>query len=708
MDDKWSTILGHRIPHGERVRYAFNSVSKPYFRGISPGCVTCGEGSWACVFIAHACTRRCDFCLREPTEAFDFVPYADRNIKIHSVERLIAYIQHFGFKGVAFSGGEPFLAFERLLGFVFTIRRALGTQPYLWAYTNGDLVTEDKLVALAKAGLDEIRFDISARDYDLTPIYSASQHIPTVTVEIPAIPEDADKVKRLLPTLCSVGVKHLNLHQLILNSHNQAALEARGYTILRNELFADVSPALESQAAAIEILNYVSAEHLPLAVNYCSHLYKYLFQQQGFRRLYSPMVRSEEEELTPTGFLRKIADANHADANEAADQVRERDGDPVTVTYSEPSLKSIRDAQKYGASSAPHPIDPDVAVLKNITGTFILANETAELFFRLLFVERRTVDGAFQEACDLFAPDSLHHDALRSDLREFQRRLQVYEYLPYTLESPNAGPQRTGNASPGPLRGHDTMGSYVPPVLVEVFRAHSSSVLMHPGFNLSSAEEAIRMSRAWGRGCCLELTVGRPGETVPDLIETLTFVMRHGDYVDFRLSDTLHVYCSDTADYDYAMCGFALRQDHDRKERASAVDPDVKMLRRFVLGNAVFNAGLSVRSIFGWKDFLDLDLNRHAVSSEAAAILYELWKAAGTHGDKVTALAEMEEGTRGSGLVNDRAQSVYPDRLPRNVSLKGWFSLDKNELRNRQRIGKLFLDALRDLRRKVIVEDREG
>ena len=59
-----------------------------------------------------------------------------------------------------------------------------------------------------------MRFNISARKYDLKAVKMAAGIIDTVTVEIPAIPEDYEILKKCLPRMKAIGVAHLNLHQL--------------------------------------------------------------------------------------------------------------------------------------------------------------------------------------------------------------------------------------------------------------------------------------------------------------------------------------------------------------------------------------------------------------------------------------------------------------------------------------------------------------
>ena len=85
---------------------------------------------------------------------------------------------------------------------------------------------------MKEAGLNEIRFDIAARKYDLKAVAMATAIIDTVTVEIPAIPEDYEIVKRCLPRMKALGVAHLNLHQLHASRYCYKQFVARGYTFL--------------------------------------------------------------------------------------------------------------------------------------------------------------------------------------------------------------------------------------------------------------------------------------------------------------------------------------------------------------------------------------------------------------------------------------------------------------------------------------------
>jgi len=126
---------------------------------LSPGCLLCGQGAWSCLFINSICNASCFYC---PTEQPSKSEPTTNGIPFQSPQTYVDYLKKFRIGGVGISGGEPFLTFDRTMQFVSTIKRHLGSRVYLWMYTNGILATEERLRKLRDAGLDEIRFDITA------------------------------------------------------------------------------------------------------------------------------------------------------------------------------------------------------------------------------------------------------------------------------------------------------------------------------------------------------------------------------------------------------------------------------------------------------------------------------------------------------------------------------------------------------------------
>ena len=184
------------------------------------------------MFITGLCNAKCFYC--PASQDKDETPQTQR-LLFADPERYAQYVNHFKFSAVSFSGGEPLMVLDRTLRAIETIRRRCSPDVYIWMYTNGILGNEAKFRQLAAAGLDEIRFDLGATDYHLNVLRSAADCVRNVTVEIPAVPEEVERLKHLLPRLCELGVPRLNLHQLRLTAYNAEKLLQHEYTYLHGE-----------------------------------------------------------------------------------------------------------------------------------------------------------------------------------------------------------------------------------------------------------------------------------------------------------------------------------------------------------------------------------------------------------------------------------------------------------------------------------------
>jgi len=275
------SCLGTKIHHGP----------------LSPGCRQCADMAWSCLFISGRCNGRCFYC---PTPQNTDDPPMSGSVPFHRAQDYADFVRFFGFGGASISGGEPFLDFEKSLAYVQALRRTCGPDLHIWLYTNGILVTENRLRLLAEAGLNEIRFDIGATNYDLKFASLAAGIVPTVTVEIPAVPEDATRLHSLLPDLCAAGVTHLNLHQLRLTPHNARHLLEHAYTYVHGPKVT----VLESELCALALVAHAARHKLPLAVNYCSFVYKHRFQAAASRQRFGAPLLESGEALTGSGHIR--------------------------------------------------------------------------------------------------------------------------------------------------------------------------------------------------------------------------------------------------------------------------------------------------------------------------------------------------------------------------------------------------------------------
>jgi len=275
--------------------------SKLHSGALSPGCSICGNGGWGCNFVNRLCNRHCFYCPQDRSTMAESEPQTD-GISFKNPSEHIFFLKTFQIKGVGFSGGEPLLVLDRLLDHIKKIRQEFGDSIYLWAYTNGDLADRNSLAELGQAGLNEIRLDLSARGYDLSPIHLMKEHIPTVAIEIPAIPEDFDRVKNLLAQMERMGVDFLNLHQLHASENNYQALCKRNYHFLHDLNI----PVFESELTALKLLAFAREIQIDLPINYCSSVYKRRFQSHDLRTRSARLVLNGYEEITDAAYIRSI------------------------------------------------------------------------------------------------------------------------------------------------------------------------------------------------------------------------------------------------------------------------------------------------------------------------------------------------------------------------------------------------------------------
>jgi len=285
------------LEHNAKFGYAGTKVN---CTGLSPGCRQCGDGAWSCLFINGRCNGNCFYC---PTSQDDDGPPVTNGLVFTTPEDYAAYVATLGFGGVSISGGEPLMTADLTLSYVRAVRKRCRDDLHLWLYTNGTLLTPDLCHRLRDAGLNEIRFDLGAVRYNLKKLRLAVGVIPTVTVEIPAVPEDEEMMKLKMVEMADAGVNHLNLHQMRLTPYNFGPLTERNYTFVHGEKIT----VLESELCALRLVRFGLEHRIALPVNYCSFPYKRRFQHAAARRRAALAVCVPGETVTESGFLRTFS-----------------------------------------------------------------------------------------------------------------------------------------------------------------------------------------------------------------------------------------------------------------------------------------------------------------------------------------------------------------------------------------------------------------
>ncbi|MHC4648253.1 MAG: radical SAM protein [Planctomycetota bacterium] len=285
----------------DKINRSFRG-SKLHTGDLSPGCVHCGEGTWSCLYINGLCSASCRFCPQDRSVKKERHPMAS-SIEFKDPQLYTEYLKRFGYRGIGFSGGEPLMVMDRLTAFILQIRKDLDDDVYLWMYTNGELVEEKKLKQLKDLGLNEVRLNIAAQDYDLASVNIAKKVFDTVTIEIPVIPQDFGKLMACLPLIEELGISHLNLHQLYATKRNYKKLGSElTYLINHNSRPANV----ESEFMAYDLLNHVIDNNMELAVNICSLRYKNKFQGRAKRIRTAQTIYEPFENVTDAGYIRRV------------------------------------------------------------------------------------------------------------------------------------------------------------------------------------------------------------------------------------------------------------------------------------------------------------------------------------------------------------------------------------------------------------------
>lgn len=271
---------------------------------ISPGCRLCKNGRWDCIFVTGRCNLNCGFCINSIS--------GNRNGFFSSLGsdagELTDNYSKAGIKGISFSGGEALLSFDETVSLLIQLKEHFPDN-YFWLYTNGLILTENHIEKLSDYGIDEIRFNLAATGYDnldvLNRVESASMKIKNITVEIPVIPEDRDKLLAVLETWSDAGVKFLNLHELMreMNSNSYSLKGEFKRLYLEDGHVTDIE--LKSKTSVLEIIGRIQKRRIPLNINFCSIVNKF-HQLSGRRNIFAGIVKTAEEKRVDNDCLESV------------------------------------------------------------------------------------------------------------------------------------------------------------------------------------------------------------------------------------------------------------------------------------------------------------------------------------------------------------------------------------------------------------------
>jgi len=265
---------------GDNLEY-LNSGLSPFTNpklsniSLSPGCKSCKNGTWWCLYVGYKCNADCWYCPQGTLEIKENKtdhPEGMQHLWIEDIFRCLKVITPGTIDGISYSGGEPFLYFNKIINFASNILKEY-PNIYQWIYTNGILVTEDKLKILKDVGVKEIRFHIGATNCSqvvIDKLKIAAKIIDRVTVETPSTPDIRDfLINDGLKILINSGVTQLNLSELYFTSPDQY----KDYTLYTySSIFrgSHISPII-SRLTTYDIIEYIIKYNLKILCNDCSH-----------------------------------------------------------------------------------------------------------------------------------------------------------------------------------------------------------------------------------------------------------------------------------------------------------------------------------------------------------------------------------------------------------------------------------------------------
>ncbi|MCP5106078.1 MAG: 4Fe-4S cluster-binding domain-containing protein [bacterium] len=256
---------------------------------LSPGCQSCKDGRWICIFPGFSCNAECRFCPRLTKEMVEKPPMNESTLDL-LLETIAGHKDEIS--GISVSGGELF--FKNYDIAKELIKRVKTSYPhiYLWAYTNGIAAEKDNMQELRDLGLEELRFNLAATGFDQKIIdkvrNDAVKIFPWISVEVPIYSESFGHLIKgeKLKELNDIGVKQLNLAEVRVpvpepggdKEISPAAKHFLNFEELYqfNFMSLEVLSVVNSRLYTYDILEYAHRQNLDIRINDCSQEAKFV------------------------------------------------------------------------------------------------------------------------------------------------------------------------------------------------------------------------------------------------------------------------------------------------------------------------------------------------------------------------------------------------------------------------------------------------
>jgi len=277
---------------------------------LPTGCDLCMKGMKLVYFMGGDCAHpsHCKwYCPISPERRShnahfaDEIPIKDFNSIKKTVEKLVYEAKNIDARGMSFTGGDPLSTpakRDRVVAIIQAMKIEMGDDFHIHLYTSGtnfDVVTANKLEA---AGLDDLRFHPSEKDFFRIEFATGRKY--TVAGEVPVIPTEENfmYLLKLADHLDMIGADFLNLNEFEICAPNQKELIKRNFHLKENSIAAVDG----SRRYAVRFLE----EFRPrggLTIHFCPAAVKdgVQIRERYIRRANN--IRKEYEEISEDGCL---------------------------------------------------------------------------------------------------------------------------------------------------------------------------------------------------------------------------------------------------------------------------------------------------------------------------------------------------------------------------------------------------------------------
>ncbi len=231
------------------------------------GCRICTEMKSMSFVLGYRCNVKCEFCF--------VYSYISSEYEEDEKYNRRACFKDFcrnkdSIDGIGFTGGETLLYLPEIEKYTSKIREEK-PDIYLWVYTNGIEANKENLKILKDLGINEIRFNLAASDYNpkiIEKLGIARELFEYIAVEVPAYPKQKNKLIKSLDKFEYYGIDQLNMQELLVNNNNINRLEGDIYQA--GIMFTQKYFLYGSRKLTYDVIKFCINKGYSFTVNDCS------------------------------------------------------------------------------------------------------------------------------------------------------------------------------------------------------------------------------------------------------------------------------------------------------------------------------------------------------------------------------------------------------------------------------------------------------